>query len=89
VKKMANYDLNDDFVSGAEKRAKANETKASDDLVMLTVRVPKHLRNRLKMAATRSGTTNTAIVEEALTNWLEKANDEEENRFTAFEDDGL
>jgi len=51
--------------------------------------VPKHLRNRLKMAATRSGTTNTAIVEEALTNWLEKANDEEENRFTAFEDDGL
>jgi predicted HicB family RNase H-like nuclease len=86
---MANYDLNDDFVGGAEKRAKANETKASDDLVMLTVRVPKQLRNRLKMAAAKSGTTNTAIVEEALENWLKKANDEEENRFTAFEDDGL
>lgn len=86
---MANYDLNDDFVGGAEKRAKAHESKPSDDLVMLTVRVPKKLRNRLKMAAAKHGTTNTAIVEEALEAWLEKADDQEKNRSTAFEDDGL
>lgn len=86
---MANYDLNDDFVSGAEKRAKAHESKPSDDLVMLTVRVPKKLRNRLKMAAVKHGTTNTAIVGEALEAWLENADENDQNRTTAFEDDGL
>lgn len=86
---MPNYDLNDDFVGGAEKRAKAHESKPSDDLVMLTVRVPKKLRNRLKMAAAKGGTTNTAIVEEALETWLNKEEDQEKTRSTAFENDGL
>jgi len=86
---MPNYDLNDDFVGGAEKRAKAHESKPSDDLVMLSVRVSKKLRNRLKMAAAKRGTTNAAIAEEALEAWLEKADDQEKNRSTAFEDDGL
>lgn len=85
----ANFNLNDDFVSGAEERAKAHASKASDNLVMLTVRVPKKLRDRLKMAAVKSGTTNTSIVEEALEDWLKKSEKQEQNRSTAFEDDGI
>lgn len=85
----ANFDPNDDFVSGAEERAKAHESKASDNLVMLTVRVPKKLRDRLKWAALQNDKTNTSIVEEALEDWLKKADKQQENRSNAFDDDGL
>ncbi len=41
------------------------------DKVTLTVDVPDGLRRRVKMAAAAKGTTMTAAVEIALTNWCE------------------
>lgn len=87
---MANFDLNDDFVKGAEDRAKSKKSKPSDNLVMLNVRVPKRLRDRIKLAAVQHDRTNASIMEEALKEWLtkeEKRNDKD--RANAFDDDGL
>lgn len=87
---MAKFDLNDDFVKGAEDRAKSKKSKPSDNLVMLNVRVPKRLRDRIKLAAVQHDRTNASIMEEALKEWLtkeEKRNDKD--RANAFDDDGL
>jgi predicted HicB family RNase H-like nuclease len=86
---MANFDLNDDFVKGAEERAKSNKSKPSDNLVMLNARVPKRLRDRVKLAAVTHDRSNASIIEEALEEWLKKAEKRNESRITAFEDDGL
>lgn len=86
---MAKFDPND-FVKGAEHRAKANDSKPSGNLVMLNVRVPKRLRDRLKLAAVQNDRTNASIVEEALEEWLKKVEKrKDESRATAFDDDGL
>lgn len=88
---MPNFDPNgsDDFVRGAEQRARSNESKPSKNQVMLNVRVPKRLRDRLKLAAVQHDRTNASIVEEALENWLEKADKRDKDRVSAFEDDGI
>lgn len=87
---MANFDLNnDDFVHGANKRAKLNESKTSDHQVMLNVRVPKRLRDRLKLAAVHHDQTHASIVEEALEDWFKKSENRPKNITSAFDDDGL
>ena len=88
---MGKFDLNDDFVKGAEDRAKSHKSKPSDSLVMLNVRVPKELRDRLKLAAVQNDRTNASIVEEALEKWLKNAEKRsDKNRINAFDDgDGL
>jgi hypothetical protein len=86
---MANFDLNDDFVKGAENRAKAHKSKPADNLVMVNARVPKKLRDRLKMAAVSHDRSNASIIEEALENWLKEAEKRSGKRVSAFEDNGL
>jgi len=89
---MANFDPNDsdDFVRGAEKRAKSNDSKPSDNQVMLNVRVPKRLRDRLKLTAVQHDRTNASIVEEALEEWLKnEKKHNKKSRVNAFNDDGL
>jgi hypothetical protein len=70
---MANFNLDDDFVKDAEDRAKAHKSKSADNLVMANVRVPKKLRDRLKIEVVDHDRSNTYIIEEALENWLEKS----------------
>jgi predicted HicB family RNase H-like nuclease len=84
----ANYDLLDDFVKGAEDRASEHKTKTSDTLVMLNTRVPKELRDRVKMAALKNDTSITAIIGEAIETWLTE-NEFGKSSNNAFADDGL
>lgn len=87
---MANFDLNDDFVKGAEDRAKSHKSKRSDNMVMLNARVPKQLRDRLKLAAVQHDRSNASIIEEALEDWLKKAEKRNhKDEINAFDDDGL
>lgn len=87
---MANFDLNDDFVKGAEDRAKSHKSKRSDNMVMLNARVPKQLRDRLKLAAIQHDMSNASIIEEALEEWLRKAGKRNhKDRGNAFDNDGL
>lgn len=65
-----NYDLGEEFVQEADTRANAHKKKPVDHLVMLNTRVPKDLRDRVKMASVRHNTSITAIVGEALEKWL-------------------
>lgn len=81
----ANYDLGDDFVAEAETRANAHRKKPTDHLVMLNTRVPKDLRDRVKMASVKHGTSITAIVGEALETWLKEKDSAPE--MNAFSDD--
>ena len=84
----ANYDLSDDFVKGAEDRASAHKAKTSDTLVMLNTRVPKELRDRVKMAALKNDSSITAIIGEALETWLTE-NESEKPVNNAFSDEGI
>ncbi len=84
-----NFDLNDDFVKGAEDRASEHKTKSSDNLVMLNSRVPKDLRDRLKFAALKHDRSNASIIIEALENWLTDAETQAKESSSAFEDDGI
>jgi predicted HicB family RNase H-like nuclease len=84
----ANYDLSDEFVKGAEDRASKHKVKTSDTLVMLNTRVPKELRNRIKMAALKNDSSITAIIGEALETWLTE-NESGKSSNNAFSDDGL
>jgi len=84
----ANYDLSDNFVKGAEDRASKHKIKTSDTLVMLNTRVPKELRDRIKMAALKNDTSITAITGEALEAWLTE-NESGKSSNNAFDDDGL
>ena len=84
----ANYDLSDDFVKGAEDRASEHKAKTRDTLVMLNTRVPKELRDRVKMAALKNNTSITAIIGEALETWLTE-NEPGKSSNNAFADDGL
>lgn len=87
---MANFEPNDDFVKGAEYRAKSHKSKRSDNLVMLNARVPKRLRDRLKLAAVQHDRSNASIIEEALDNWLKKEEKlNHKDKANAFDDDGL
>ena len=83
-----NFDLNDDFVKGAEDRASKHKAKPRDNLVVLNSRVPKELRDRLKFAALIHDRSNGSIVIEALENWLNAA-ESKEPKSTAFDNDGL
>jgi hypothetical protein len=76
------------FITGAEERANRHAVK-SEDLVQIGNRVPKELRQRLKRVAVNRETSINAILIEALENWLKQAEGQEQNRSTAFEDDGL
>lgn len=84
-----NYNLGDDFVQDADNRANAHKKKPSDNLVMLNTRVPKDLRDRIKLAALKNDSSITAIVGEALENWLSNAEKEVQESNNAFEDDGI
>jgi predicted HicB family RNase H-like nuclease len=84
----ANYDLSDDFVKGAEDRASEHKTKTSYTLVMLNTRVPKELRDRVKMAALKNDSSITAIIGEALETWLTE-NESEKPVNNAFSDEGI
>ncbi|WP_017431418.1 hypothetical protein [Vreelandella jeotgali] len=87
---MANFELNDSFVQGAEERAKSHTSKRTDHQVMLNARVPKKLRDNLKFASLQHDRSSASIVEEALEDWLkkeEKHNEKEQGN--AFDDDGL
>lgn len=86
---MANFDLNDSFVKGADDRAKINKSKPSDNLVMLNARVPKKLRDRVKLAAVTQDRSNASIIEEALEEWLKKSDKKNKSRSSDLEDDGL
>jgi predicted HicB family RNase H-like nuclease len=86
--KKANYDLSDDFVKGAEDRASEHKVKTSDTLVMLNTRVPKKLRDRVKMAALKNDSSITAIIGEALEKWLTE-NESGKPSNNAFADDEL
>jgi len=77
------------FITGAEERANRHAVKQSEDLVQIGNRVPKDLRQRLKRVAVNRETSINAILIEALENWLKQAEYQEQNRSTAFEDDGL
>lgn len=84
-----NFDMNDDFVKGAEDRAIEHKAKPSDNLVMLNSRVPKDLRDRLKFAALKHDRSNASIIIEALENWLSDAEKQVQESSNAFEDDGI
>ena len=84
----ANFDLSDNFVKGAEDRASKHKIKTSDTLVMLNTRVPKELRDRIKMAALKNDTSITATTVEALEAWLTE-NESGKSSNNAFDDDGL
>ena len=84
----ANYDLSDDFVKGAEDRASEHKAKTRDTLVMLNTRVPKELRDRVKMAALKNDSSITAIIGEALETWLTE-NESEKPVNNAFSDEGI
>ena len=77
------------FITGAEARANRHAVKPDADLVQIGNRVPKALRQRLKRASVDRDTSINAILIEALENWLKQAEDQDKNRSTAFEDDGL
>lgn len=85
----SNYDLDDYFLQDAENRANAHKKKPSDNLVMLNTRVPKDLRDRIKLAALKNDSSITDIVGEALENWLSDAEKQVQESSNAFEDDGI
>jgi predicted HicB family RNase H-like nuclease len=85
---MTNFDSNDSFVKGAEARAKIDAVKPASNLVMVNARVPKKLRDRVKVAAVSHNRSNASIIEEALEDWLKKAEKRSEKHVNTS-DDGL
>lgn len=75
----------DDFVSGAERRAREHERPK--DEVMLSIRMPKAKRDRLKLEAVRAGRPVVELVNEAIDQLLRDL--EQRPEHDAFSDDTL
>lgn len=77
--------LTDDFIGGAEERARQHIRTRSDQQVMLNVRVDPEMRRNLKRRAVDEDRPMRDIIVDALKQYLEQPQAEA----YGFDDDGL